>query len=248
MRRLALPSLVATTLLSGACGLLVGSDSISYPMDLDPQEFKHDFGADFRNQMGTFPAVDCAGNAAACNAIPAQSLPSGATASCDTGTGKCIAKYDVRLPVPVNLAQQTSLPPAVASSGVVNSVQVSAVRYWTAANSLKFDLPAIELYVGGQTAMKETDAGVTRLGTLPSIQRDPFKTACAAGTPGTKATACDMPLTDDGKRVLGTLARDFKTPFNVLLVAHLVLRGGDPFPSGELDLFVQPQIAFVIPL
>ena len=74
-------------LLSGACGLLVDSNSITYQMDLDPQEFKHDFGADFKNQMGSFPTVDCSKNAQACSTIPSQNLPAGATAACEAASG-----------------------------------------------------------------------------------------------------------------------------------------------------------------
>ena len=232
-------------LLLGACGFLADANSIRYPMKLDQQEFKHDFGADFSNQMGNFPTVACAGNTALCANI--KGLPAGASSSCDAGSGQCVATYDLRLPVPVDLSKQASLPTAVTNSSVINEVQVEAVNYWAAANSLNFDTPSIEVYIGGQTAMKESDPGVSRLGTMSPIARM-TKTACRSGTPGTADSACDLALTESGKNVLATLARDFKTPFNVLLVAHLTVRGGEPFPSGVLDLFLQPVIAFVLPL
>ena len=203
--------------------------------DLDAQEFAQDFGS----HSGTVPDVSCAQG---CSQL---SAPQGTTATCDQGTSRCVLVADVRLPVTINLAAQKNFPSQVANSSVISSVKVNAVSYWAASNTLSVATPPIDIYVGSQTVQKETDAGATRLGTLPSLpaSRSP---SCKSGAAGTRESACQLELTSDGKNVLGRLAKDYRNPFNVLVVARLVLRGGSPLPSGKLDLFVQPQIAFGI--
>jgi hypothetical protein len=48
--------------------------------------------------------------------------------------------------------------------------------------------------------------------------------------------------------VLSILAKDYRTPFNVIAVAHVILHAGEAVPAGMIDLFVQPVLAFGIPL
>src|SRR5437588_517410 len=83
---------------------------------------------------------------------------------------------------------------------------------------------------GPLTIRAETDAGAVKLGTLPSQP---------AGKLTSKTT---LPLTEAGKQLLATLAKDYKTPFNVLAVIHHSVSSGQPVPSGKIDVFVQPEI------
>ena len=225
-----------------ACGLSVDSTGIGYNME--PQEFMQDFGAQQQGQAGMFPSVDCSGmNAAVCSMIP--NVPAGATASCDKPSGKCIGTYTVRKYQEINLSQQKAFPQSVANSSVISSVKVGAVHYWTATNTLDVATPPIDIYVGPQGAKTETDAGVTHLGTMPMLPAM-GKTACRPGTPGTETSACDMPLTDAGKSALGNFAKNYKTPFNAIISTTLTVHAGEPVPAGKLDLFVQPELSFVL--
>jgi hypothetical protein len=235
MRRIAFVPVLAVA----ACGILQ-NNTITIPYNLDPQEFMHDFSGDFKGQTGNLPVVDCSKDPNVCSSIPNFTPPAGATMSCDATTKQCAVGYDLRLPVPVDLSKQ-KLPSQVTSSSLIDDVQVKMVNDWTQANTLTFATPPIDLYVGGQTLMKETDPGATKLGTLPSI-KPMDRTSC------TQTSPCAVPLTGDGQRVLGTLAKNIKTPFTVLLVAHFTVAGGQPIPGGALDLFLQPQIAFVLQL
>jgi hypothetical protein len=45
---------------------------------------------------------------------------------------------------------------------------------------------------------------------------------------------------------LSGLAKNYRTPFNVLMVAQVRVTGGQPLPAGQLDLFVQPTVTFEI--
>lgn len=238
--RIASPLTLAS--LFGAGCLLVDTNQIAITYDLDPQEFVEDFG----NQMGTVPAVDCtAGGDAVCQQLP---TPMGTTAHCDTGaTNKCQLTAQIELSQMVDLASEKSFPSSVANSSAINSVTVNRVLYWTPSNTLSFATPPIDLFVGPQTAQKSTDAGVAHLGTVPPLAAG-GKTACRTGTPGTMDSACSVPLDKAGQDALAAFAKDYKTPFNVFVEATYTAKAGDPMPSGKLDLFVQPEIGYSIPL
>lgn len=239
--RLTLAGLAAVaTIAFGAagCGVSFNGSGIDYAVE--PQEFAYDFGT----QMGTFPVVACsAQNMTPCTMIP--NLPAGATASCDTGAGQCIATIDVSAYQKVNLSQQKTFPSAILNSQVISVVKVGAIHYWTPTNTLTVDSPAVGLSVGPQTAVKATDAGTTKLGAVPSLPKMQ-KTACSGGTPGTQASACDMPLTADGKNALAVFAREIRTPFNLIISATLTVRGGQSVPAGKIDFFLQPVLSFVL--
>jgi hypothetical protein len=230
--------LLAAPLLASGC--VVANNAISVPYDLPPQEFKQDFGM----QSGTLMHVPCTSDAL-CMMIQ---TPMGSTAACDATTMECKLVTAVRLITSINLSQQQGFPDAIAKSSAVQGVTVGAVHYWTASNSLNIATPPIDIYVGPQSVQTETDEGAVLLGTVASLPAG-MLTACRNGTPGTQAAYCDMPLSPDGQAALAMLAKSYQTPFNVLVVAHLEVHGGDPIPSGLLDLFVQPSLAFeVIPV
>jgi hypothetical protein len=224
-------------LLPVAAASCLGLNGIHYAFD--PQEFSHDFGAPTNV---TLPSIPCTTDMQCAGAQP----PQGATLACDTTAKTCIATYDLRLIQPVNLSQQKGFPDSVVNAAV-QTVSVDAVHYWTPTNTLTFDTPDIDVYVGAQAVQMETDPGATLLGTIPS-QPANTRTACGAGAAGTQESECDVPLTAAGQNALGILARDYRTPFNVLVVAHVVAHAGEQLPAGKLDLYVQPVIAFGIPL
>jgi hypothetical protein len=226
--------LILPFLVAGCITIDQNGPGISY--DLTPQEFTQDFG----NQMGTLADVDCSmgGDALCAQAMP----PMGTTTACDTATQKCTLHSDVRLTQSINLSQQSGFPSSVASSSAVRSVSVSAVHYWTPSNTLTFPSPPIDLYVGSQSAQTETDPGVAHLGTIGSLPAG-GRTSCH-GAVGTEESKCDVALDPAGVQALSTLAADYRTPFQVLVVAHMTVKSGDPLPAGKIDLFVQPAIAF----
>jgi hypothetical protein len=223
--------------LVGGC-LTIDQNGPGIAYDLTPQEFTQDFG----NSMGTVADVDCSmGGDALCAMAPA---PMGTTAVCDMTSYKCTLHSDVRLSQTINLSQQNGFPSSVASSSAVKSVSVSAVHYWTPSNTLTFPSPPIDLYVGSQSAQSENDPGVAHLGQIGSLPPG-GRTSCH-GAVGTEDSKCDVALDPAGIQALSTLAADYRTPFNVLVVAHMTVKSGDPVPAGKIDLFVQPAIAFHI--
>ncbi len=209
---------------------------------LQPQEFKQDFGS----ATGTLPMVPCTMDSQ-CNAVPVPAgvMPS-PTMSCDPAAHACMATFDVRVYQQVDLSTEPNFPSSVLNA-VVQTVSIDAVHYWTPTNTLTFTTPTIELWVGPQSATSETSAGATQLGTIPPLPAG-MRTACGSGAPGTADSECDVQLTDAGQNALAILAKDYRTPFNVIVVAHVIVHAGDALPAGTIDVFVQPVLAFGIPL
>ena len=225
MRRL----LWLVPLLFAGC-FLVNSNEVKITYDvMPPQEFAQDFG----NTGGNVPTVPCNGNAALCAAVPA---PAGTMAECDATSRDCALSADLTPYQTVNLSQQSSFPSQVANSSVISDVTINNVFYWTQSNTLSFATPPIDIYVAPSSVTSTSDPSATLLGTMPSMP---------AGQLTAKTT---LPLTDAGKSALGTLAKNYKTPFNVLAHIHVTVTAGQPVPSGKIDMFLEPEIAFGIPL
>jgi hypothetical protein len=58
--------------------------------------------------------------------------------------------------------------------------------------------------------------------------------------------ACDVALTSDGQTALGNFAKDYKTPFLIIVHTVLTATGGQPIPAGLIDLWVDPVVTFAI--
>ncbi len=222
--------------------LSTGCGTFSYPYEFEPENFAQDFGS----QTGNLPDGDCTQAPSLCST--AASLVSGSTGTCDGATKKCVITYDFRQVQEIDLDKQASFPPQVLNSGLVSLVKIDQVRYWTPTNTLSFATPPIDVYFGPKGTQKESDVGAIKIATLdPLAAATP--TACVMGQPvGDKKSACKMKLTDAGRNALSVFAKDFKTNFEALLVAHIVVHSGDAIPAGKLNLSVQPVVAFEITL
>jgi hypothetical protein len=232
---------------SGTSCSLLSSQEITYPVD--PQELSQDISQDF-SATGMLPTVDCTTSDSVCSAMAVPGLPSSAQIACEAssaGQKQCVVHYDLSVHVTVDLSKQADFPSAVTSSPVINQVTVDEVRYWAGAGQMvNVATPPIDIYVANQSATSVTDPSASKLGTIASIPAGmPPSTAPDCKGPATSAsTSCDLQLGDAGKSTFATLAKDYKTPFNVLLVGHLTLAGGVAFPKGKIDLFLQPVLGF----
>ncbi|HEX2571888.1 MAG TPA: hypothetical protein VH877_20265 [Polyangia bacterium] len=237
MTRLALLStigLLGLGLQSGCVFYGGGGQAIGY--ELEPHTYRQDFGS----ASGTVPDVDCSVNAGLCAGIP---HPPSTTTTCDTTTLRCVVIAEVRQVQTVSLASEPNFPTAVISAVSIKA-RVDSATYW-GTNGTPLATPPIEIYVGPENAQREDSAGVTRFGTVASIPAQ-SGTNCRAGTPGTRESACSVDITSQGSDALARLANDFRTPFSILVVARITLRGGDPVPNGVLELSVSPRVSFTI--
>jgi hypothetical protein len=234
--RLSSIALLGLGLLGGCVFYGGGGQAVTY--DPDPLNYRYDFGTN----TDTVPEVDCSQNAGVCAGIP---HPPNTTTTCDTTTQplRCIVVVEERRVETVSLSAEPNFPEVVAGAISIKA-RVDSATYW-GTNGLPLATPPIEIYVGPENAQRETDAGVTRFGTLGSL---PARggTTCNPGTPGTRESACSLETTGPGRDALAKLANNFRTPFNILLVTRIQLRAGDPLPNGQLDLTVAPRLSFTL--
>jgi hypothetical protein len=223
----AMRKLIAPAVLAAACGFAIGQNEITYT----PPPFAH--AVDMGNTSGNVPDVSCT-SPSECNQVP---LPQGGTAGCEGG--KCVATAEVRLAQSINLSEQADFPAAVASAPQITVVAIKHINLWAASNTLSFDSPLLDVYVGPGSMQRETDAGAVKLGTVPSFKAG--ETNCSEAAP------CKMAITSEGGRALANRALDFRTPFALLVVAKIKASTGQAVPRGRIDLRVQPVISFTLP-
>jgi hypothetical protein len=239
---------------ASGCSVLNGTQVIPY--DVDPQELDQNISQAF-TATGTFPSVDCTASASVCTGMTMpQGVPPSATITCDASTTAgatagakvCTIHYTLTQHITLDLSKLSTFPSAVASSPVIDLVTLDTVKYWGGSdNKVNVDTPPLGIYVGSQTAMSPTDSGVQQLGTIPAIpaNSEPDATSdCSSGPATSSSNACQLQLTSAGQSLFQTLAKDFQTPFNIILSADLTISGGTAFPQGTLDLFVSPEIDF----
>jgi len=120
------------------------------------------------------------------------------------------------------------------SSQIKNKTQASAlskvslqnVLLDTVQNTLTFDTPQVDLFVGPTSATSSTDTGVVPFVTLPPI-------------PKGQTVDKEIPTSDAGKSALAGFVKNFQTPFRMFGRASVSLASGDPVPQGKLELRVK---------
>jgi hypothetical protein len=250
MKNVALSLVICLGALGAGSGCSVLSNE-EIPYDVPPQEVLQDISQALSGLSGTFPTVDCTASASLCSM--AGTPPASATITCDTsattpGKSACALHYDLTIHQTINLSQEANFPTAVTDSPAISLVTLDDVGYWAGpAEMLNVATPPLDIYIGGMTATAPTDSGVQQLGTIGSIPPGTAPSTapdCTKGAATSMSTACDLQLTPTGTQVFETLAKTFQTPFNIIVVGHLTVNGGEPVPQGKVDLFLQPQIGF----
>ncbi len=229
--------------LSGCSFLASNGLSLDYSFDT------LDFQQKFETAPGTIPSIPCSSNQdAACAALATLIDSPDVTVSCDA-TSHCAASVDVRLSYTINLSEQKSFPPEALEYGV-RAVTLSKIAYWLRQNTLTVAIPSVDLFVGPETAVDERDERTHKLGTLASIAAksvacadpvDPKPDSAAGG-----AMVCKLPLLDEGRAALQTLAADYKTPFKLLVHGVTTVKAGDPIPSGTIAFSVKPTVSLAV--
>jgi hypothetical protein len=216
------------------CGL-ISSNIFDVTIGLSSQTYGHDFGT----ATGTAPSISCPVTPDPCGAIAAQ-VPGGSNGHCDqTKTpAVCAADVSVVLPSTINLSMDSSFASSVGSKAV-RFVHTIDLAYGVNMNTLTFDLPAMQLYLGPSGAKQPTDTGVVALGTIQPISR--------------------MTLLPDASQhisiVEGTPAHDKfayyvqnpMVPFVLMVATTKTVRGGDALPAGKIQMVIKPSITVGLP-
>jgi hypothetical protein len=217
--------------LAAGCGL-ISSDVTNFDLALPDKKFTIDAStwpvnankAPFNN--GTLSSVPCNSMPGACS-MAAQSVCSmNCTGSCNAGTDSCELSLDVSRMLPVNLLMEQPDLMTINDQPVIK-VTVDSVTYAVTSNTLNVETPTIDVYVAPTSALNPSDPGTKLIGTIPAIP--------AMATSDFQA----LVFTPTGKADLVNIMSTFKTPFNVLVASHLVIRAGQMLPMGKLDAVVR---------
>jgi hypothetical protein len=158
------------------------------------------------------------------------------TGACDAATHLCYAQATVRAPYTLSVLDDPGFVSAVARSGT-SFIRVADLAYTVPANTLNFDVPAVDLYVGPPGSARETDPGVVRVGST---------TAVGAG----QTFGDDQHLTvADGSPARTLIEADIQArqPFTFVLLLAPRLDSGHPIPAGAVEIDVTPQILIGLP-
>jgi hypothetical protein len=217
-----------------SCGL-INPNILDTDIRLQRQVYSQDFG----KAAGTVPVVPCSPQMDICQQVTDAVQGSQARGVCDTTLNVCYAEATMTLPYTVNLSQDQAFQSGVAGR-VVQFVRAVELGYSLPTNTLTFDIPEVEIFLGPQDAKNKTDPGVVRVGTI-----GPFKAGqtISDGAPRTLAIADGSPA----RTQLEQNVKNPKVPFVFLISATPRLDGGKPLPAGKLELHVFPKITVGLP-
>jgi hypothetical protein len=216
----------------GGCGL-VSSDILTLTFDLPERHYVFDT-ATWGLPATAVPAVPCTADATCCSAAAlvgydcAKSPP----LVCDTsaGAGVCAVKLPVESPPQtIDLSMQASGLSGV-NGQTLASVSISQIAYVIDVNTLNRDLPPISLYLAPQNVASSSDPMAHKFGTVPAI-------------PAMQTTGGTVALEPDAESTFAGYARNFRTPFEFLSHTVVTVRGGDPTPSGRIDVRVRGKVS-----
>jgi hypothetical protein len=222
-------------------GLVVACDPDVF--DVDIALAPHAYDADFGPSAGTIPTVACDPTApTACDvgmtlavtstdaAVPADVS---VDVACDATSARCYAEARARLAYELDVLQDDAFVTKVErrAISVVRSIDLA---YTVPTNTLTFDVPLIDVYVGPAGTKAETDPGVAHVDSLAPL---------AAGT-----TFVDSPrhltLADGSPaRTLIEQSIQAEQPFVFVLVAAPRLEAGAALPGGAFEIDVVPTVA-----
>jgi hypothetical protein len=231
-RALGLAATAAVLLGASACN----TDVFDVTVHLATQTYQMDFGT----ATGTIPTVACgAGMTSVCGAEPRAAVtatqgPSNVSVDigCDSTTDRCFAEATARLTFQVDVLQDNDFVTKVErhSAWVVKSVSLA---YTVPSNTLTFEVPKIDVYVGPPGTTTETDSGVAFIdSTMPVPAGMTF-----VDPPGqlTVAEGSDA-------RNLIVSSVEAKQTLVFVVVAKPRIEAGAPVPAGSLELDVSPSL------
>ncbi|HEX4404977.1 MAG TPA: hypothetical protein VH560_09125 [Polyangia bacterium] len=152
---------------------------------------------------------------------------------CDATTSRCFAQANARLSYELDVLQDDAFVTKVErrAISVVRSIDLA---YTLPTNTLTFDVPRIDVYVGPVGSKTETDPGVVLVDSVQSIT--------AGSTFGDDARR-HLTLADDSPaRTLIASSIQAKAPFVFVLVTAPRLDAGAPVPGGAFEIDVYPTL------
>ncbi len=228
------PALVAAAALVASCD--------SDILDVDVELASHAYTADFGQSPGSIPTLSCdPGMPAACGtgmSVAGGSTVGGApaevevAAGCDAASLRCFAQAHARLSYELDVLKDDAFVTKV-ERHAISVVRTIDLSYTVPVNTLTFDVPAIDVYVGPPGATTESDAGVTLVDRVSSV---------AAGVTFTDEPR-HLALTDASPaRTFLEQTIQAKQPFVFVLVTAPRMEAGAPMPGGAFSIEISPLI------
>lgn len=137
----------------------------------------------------------------------------------------------IEVNVDLDIVEQTMKPELADYAGKFKRIQITKITYAATNNSLTFDMPPLELFLGPVGAEKPDDQGVISMATMPVVTK---------GQNGT----FDATINEANRDQLSTLIQSLQVA--AIAQATPVVKKGEMFPpSGKLDLKVTIYVTFV---
>jgi len=225
MHRPLLTVALALVPLFTACGLL--DDATTFTLETGWKQVSIDSAAlGVAIPSGTLiPAVACTKTNDICAQASAGISCNGQTYSCNvqcSDQGSCEIVADAEVGQTVDISQKVKNQ---TSATVLSKVSFSYMLFKVLENTLTFDTPQIEVFVGPNTAVRTTDAGVVKFATMDVI-------------PKSQTPEGQLTVTDAGKASLAGFVKNYETPFKFFVKAGLRFPSGSALPQGKLTLQV----------
>lgn len=206
----------------GGCGL-ISSDVTDFTLKTQTHMFTVDASSYMVNQTAAnaYLGQSCASAPTECAQWVQSACTTNCSGSCDTGTQKCDLGLEVGVYQKVDLNMDNPELATVSKEPVVK-VTIDTITYTVTDNSLNVATPEMTVYVAPMSVMSPTDPMAQSVGTIPAV---PAMTT-------TQPT--NMMFTANGKTNLVTIMGNYMTPFNVIVGSTILIKSGDPFPTGKL--------------
>jgi hypothetical protein len=178
------------------------------------------------------PALSCTPTPDVCAQATAQLKCGGSSYSCKVQCGssaRCEIVGAAEVFTTVDLSNNQEIKK---NGAVLSKVSLSNVLFRVDDDTLNFDTPQIELFLGPASATKTTDPGV-----VPFATMEPILKKTASGTSG------EVKPTEAGKAALEGYIQNYQTPFRILAKATLRFASGDSIPQGRLSLSVKALVS-----
>lgn len=203
------------------CGL-VSTDVADFDLSMPERSFTIDSAQWGLTSDATFPAVDCStpGSNVCSAAVMAACNSSTCFGSCD-GTN-CQATVLVALWRDVNLYEEKPELKSINDQPLLD-VTIDRMQYDVAENTMNVQMPEFTMYVAPMAVMSPGDPQAEPIGSITSL------------SPGATLIDAEVNLTPEGRASLRQFMGDYKTTFNIIVAAEVVIQAGDPVPSGRIE-------------
>ena len=211
------------------CGL-ISSDVTNFNLDIHDKTFTIDAS---RWQVDPMAAMTFLGMTCdpaqqppnVCSSAVAQACAMGCAGSCDMTSRKCDLGLVVAVHQTVDLQMEQPELNTINNEPVIK-VAIDSLRYAVTSNTLNVATPEMKIYVAPMSVMDPSDPMAKLVGTVAPV-------------PAMMTVAeTDMVYADGGKQALIDTMSTYKTPFNVIVGSTLMVKQGDPAPTGKLEALV----------